>query len=100
MKYWTKKEERILIREVSKHANNIQEGLRIASKKTKRTLSGCQYKWYNEISKKQKTTICFATVGRKTKNINRKIVHTNTSDNTEAVEAKDWWSKLKKLIKL
>ena len=94
---WTTEEEQVLIDQISKSANNIREAFVKTSKLIDRTETACKEHWYMVISKRKNSSVCFATIGYKTRNINRKIVHANTSDNTE-VTTISWWKKVIKLL--
>ena len=95
---WTTEEERVLVDQVTRSANNIQEAFRKTSRLIDRTEAACMYHWYMVISKRENPSLCFVTIGHKTKNVNRKIVASNTSDNTEKISV-SWWKKFLSLLK-
>ena len=94
---WTTEEEQVLIDQITRSANNIREALVKTSKLIDRTEAACMYHWYMVISKRKDASVCFATIGCKTRNINRKVVRANTTDNTE-VTTISWWKKVIKLL--
>lgn len=96
---WTPEEDRALLNQVTRHANNLSEGFRKAANLLEKTPKACEWRWYHKLSKQEESPICFATIGYKSKNINRKIVHALTTDNTETTTVK-WWNKLLKFLKL
>ena len=89
-KRWTVEEEQVLIDQIKRSANNITEAFRRTSRLINRTEAACTYHWYVVISKRENPSVCFVTVGQKTKNVNRKNVALNTSDNTEKTTI-SWW---------
>lgn len=95
---WTTEEEQVLIDQIKKSANNLQEAFRKTSKLIGRTEGACVYHWYAILSKRKDPSVCFVTVGHKTKNVNRKNVASNTSDNTEKTTV-SWWRKFLNLLK-
>lgn len=94
---WTTEEEQVLVDQITKSANNIKEAFVKTSKLIDRTEAACMYHWYMVISKRKDSSVCFATIGYKTRNINRKVVRANTTDNTE-VTTVSWWRKVIKLL--
>lgn len=94
---WTTEEEQVLIDQITRNANNIKEALVKTSKLIDRTEAACMYHWYMVISKRKDSSVCFATIGYKTRNINRKVVRANTTDNTE-VTTISWWKKVINLL--
>lgn len=94
---WTTEEEQVLVDQITRSANNIKEALVKTSKLIDRTEAACMYHWYMVISKRKDSSVCFATIGYKTRNINRKVVRANTSDNTE-VTTISWWKKVINLL--
>ena len=94
---WTIEEERVLIYQITRSANNITEAFRRTSRLIDRTEAACMYHWYMVISKREDPSVCFVTIGQKTRNINRKVVHAKTTDNTEATTV-SWWKKVIKLL--
>lgn len=73
-KRWTIEEEQVLIDQITRSANNIAEAFRRTSRLIDRTEAACMYHWYVVISQREDSSVCFVTVGQKTKNVNRKIV--------------------------
>lgn len=94
---WTTEEEQVLVDQISKSANNIKEAFVKTSKLIDRTEAACMWHWYMVVSKRKNSSVCFATIGYKTRNINRKVVRANTTDNTE-VTTISWWKKVIKLL--
>ena len=97
-KRWTIEEERVLIDQITRNANNITEAFRRTSRLIDRTEAACLYRWYQVISKRENTSVCFVTVSQKTKNVNRKIVASNTYDNTEKTTI-SWWRRFLSFLK-
>lgn len=95
---WTVEEDRVLVDQIKRNANNIRRGLRNSARLLERTFSACENRWYSVILKSEDTAVCLATIGYKTKNINRKVVSEHTSDNTETVKV-SWWRKFLTLLK-
>lgn len=89
---WSSEEERVLIDQVTRHAYNLAEAFREASRLIDRSSDACKQHWYHTLSKKGINSVCLATIGYKTKNINRKVVRANTSDNTENTTI-SWWKR-------
>lgn len=98
-KRWIIEEDRVLLNQMTRHANNLHDGFRETARLLNRTEDACRQRWYNSVIKRPETAICFATVGKGTQNVNRKIVSKQTSDNTEKKPAK-WWRALLKFLKL
>lgn len=94
---WTTEEEQVLVDQITRSANNIKEALVKTSKLIDRTEAACMWHWYMVVSKRKNSSVCFATIGYKTRNINRKVVRANTTDNTE-VTTISWWKKVIKLL--
>ena len=94
---WTTEEERVLVDQITRSANNIQEAFRRTSKLIDRTEAACVYHWYMVVLKKEDPSVCFVTIGHKTKNVNRKNVASNTSDNTET--STSWWRRFLSFLK-
>lgn len=94
-KRWTADEEKVIADQVSRHANNLTEAFNEAARILERTPKSISHRWYNKCCKE---AVCFATIGYKKRNINRKIVFNNTSDNTETTTI-SWWKKFLKLLK-
>lgn len=97
-KRWTIEEERVLIDQITRNANNITEAFRRTSRLIDRTEAACVYHWYQVISKRENPSVCFVTVSQKTKNVNRKNVTSNTSDNTEKTTI-SWWRRFLDFLK-
>jgi hypothetical protein len=95
-KRWTADEERVIADQVSRHANNLTLAFNEAARLLERTPGAVTRRWYNKCCKE---SICFATIGYKKKNINRKVISNNTSDNTE-VTTISWWRRISKLLGL
>lgn len=90
---WTEEEEQVLLGQIKKNANNLSEAFRKASAIINRSVASCQSRWYKTLCRNSNTEICLITIGRGTKNVNRKNVASNTSDNTEKTTI-SWWNKL------
>lgn len=95
---WTAEEEKVLTDQITRNANNLRRAFR----ETARILGdrgwiACKQHWYY-ISKKPKISPLFATIGYKTRNVNRKNVHAKTSDNTERTTVR-WWRKILNFLK-
>lgn len=95
---WTIEEERVLIDQITRNANNLTTAFKKTARLTGRTVRACEARWYTVISKRDSISVCFATIGHKTVNINRKNVASGTSDNTEKTTA-TWWRKVLFLLK-
>ena len=98
-KRWVIEEDRVLLDQITRHANNLHDGFRETARLTGRTTDACKVRWYNSVIKRPETAICFATVGKGTQNVNRKTVSKQTSDNTEKKTIK-WWKALLEFLKL
>lgn len=96
-KKWTAGEERVITDQITRNANNVSEGLKKAAVLLDRTYLSCKGHWYLVMLKREDTAPCFATIGFKTKNINRKVVSSKTTDNTEKTTI-TWWRKIVKLL--
>ena len=93
---WEPAEERVLIDQVKRHPNNLQEAFNQAARILEnRTAKACQQRWYR---RKNDIEPCFLTIGHCNHNVNRKIITPTTSDNTKAHKA-SLWSKLISLLK-
>lgn len=95
---WTTEEERVLIDQITRNANNLREAFRRTARLTDRSEKACELHWYLVVSKRDNTSVCFTTIGYKTKNVNRKNVASNTSDNTEKTTVA-WWRKFLTFLK-
>ncbi|MBQ7431623.1 MAG: hypothetical protein IJV29_18525 [Butyrivibrio sp.] len=89
---WTIEEERVLVDQITRSANNLREAFRRTARLTGRSKIACEIRWYKVVSKREDTEKLFAIIGYKTKNVNRKNVASNTSDNTEKTTV-SWWRK-------
>ena len=89
---WTIEEERVLVDQITRSANNLREAFRRTAILTGRSKIACEIRWYKVVSKREDTEKLFAIIGYKTKNVNRKNVASNTSDNTEKTTV-SWWRK-------
>lgn len=95
---WTIEEERVLIDQITRNANNLTEAFRKTARFIDRTEAACVYHWYAVVSKRKDSSVCFATIGYKTRNVNRKNVASNTSNNTEKISI-SWWKRFLNLLK-
>ena len=95
---WTTEEERVLVDQITRSANNLTEAFRRTSRLVGRTEAACAYHWYYVVSKREDPSVCFVTIGQKTKNVNRKNVASNTSDNTEKISTR-WWRRFLNFLK-
>lgn len=95
---WTTEEERVLVDQITRSANNIKEAFRKTSGLIDRTEAACMYHWYGVVSKRKDLSVCFVTIGYKTKNVNRKNVTPNTSNNTEKTST-SWWIRFLSFLK-
>lgn len=93
---WTAEEDRVLTDQVTRSAHNLAEAFRKTARLTNRSYSACRQRWYDVLSKEP--TVCYTTIGYKTRNINRKVVSQKTSDNTEKTTV-SWWRKILSLLK-
>lgn len=93
---WTAEEDRVLTDQVTRNAHNLAEAFRKAARLTDRSYDACKQRWYYVLCKE--TTVCYATIGYKTRNVNRKVVSQKTSDNTEKTTV-SWWKKFLSLLK-
>lgn len=98
-KKWIIEEDRVLLDQVTRHANNLHDGFRETARLLNRTEDACRQRWYNAVMHNYDSSMCFITVSRGTKNVNRKVVNKRTSDNTEKKTMK-WWKALLKFLKL
>lgn len=92
-KRWTEEEDRVLLNQVTRNANNLFRGFRESARLLNRTEDACRQRWYTAVMHNYDSSMCFITVGRGTKNVNRKVVNKRTSDNTEKKPVK-WWRAL------
>lgn len=95
---WTTEEERVLVDQITRSANNIKEAFRRTSRLIDRTEAACMYHWYAVVSKREDPSACFVTIGYKAENVNRKNVASNTSDNTEKTST-SWWRRFLSFLK-
>lgn len=98
-KKWIIEEDRVLLDQVTRHANNLKDGFRETARLLNRTEDACRQRWYTAVMHNYDPSMCFITIGRGTKNVNRKVVNKQTSDNTEKKTIK-WWKALLKFLKL
>lgn len=98
-KKWIIEEDRVLLDQVTRHANNLKDGFRETARLLNRTEDACRQRWYTAVMHNYDPSMCFITIGRGTKNVNRKVVNKRTSDNTEKKPVK-WWKALLKFLKL
>ena len=98
-KRWTAEDDRVLLNQVTRHANNLFEAFRETSRLLDRTESACKQRWYSTLLHSPETSMCFVTIGKGTKNANRKVVRKNTSDNTKR-KSMSWWRALLKILRL
>ena len=95
---FTKDEDATIIDCVKRNPQNLREAFRKAERLLdNRDFCSIKNRWYNVLSKKPETK-CFMTIGVKSKNMNRKVVTVNTSDNTENIKT-SLWNKILKLFK-
>lgn len=87
---WSSEEEQTLIDQIKKSPNNIQEACRRTAAIIGRSVGACVFHWYDSLSKKNTTEVCFMTIGYQTVNKNRKNVHVYTSNNTEGLSRSKW----------
>ena len=95
---WTTEEERVLVDQITRSANNIKEAFRRTSRLIDRTEAACMYHWYMVLSKREDPSVCFVTIGYNTKNVNRKNVAPNMLDNTEKTST-SWWRRFLSFLK-
>ena len=98
-KRWIIEEDRVLLNQMTRHANNLHDGFRETARLLNRTEDACRQRWYTAVMHNYDSSMCFITIGRGTKNVNRKVVNKRTSDNTEKKTIK-WWKALLKFLKL
>ena len=97
-RYYTPEEDKVIIDCVKRNPQNLREAFAKASRILEtRSEMGVKIRW-NRVLSKQDNNSCFMTVGAKTKNINRKVVRVNSSDNTEKSKL-SIWNKILKLFK-
>lgn len=89
MKRWTDDEEKVVIQEVIKSPNNLEEAFRKAAEKLGRTSGAIHVRWHHG-GLRERSGVCFVTYGRKTVNSNRKVVRANSTDNTRRVTNSIW----------
>ena len=87
---WTPEEDRDLIKCVENNPQNVREGCRqFVASHPNRTLAAAHIRWHYCL--RDKTDVCFMTLGKKKCSRNRKIVvPEKTSDNTEPVRRSKW----------
>lgn len=97
-RYYTPEEDKVILDCVKRHPQNLREAFAKASRILEtRSEMGVKIRW-NRVLSKQENNSCFMTLGTKTKNINRKIVRFNSSNNTETIKI-SIWNKILKLFK-
>ena len=97
-RYYTLEEDNVILDCIKRHPQNLREAFAKASRILEnRSEMSIKIRWARYLSKKENNT-CFITLGKKTKNINRKIVRFNSSDNTETIKI-SIWNKILKLFK-
>ena len=97
-KQWTAEDERVIADQIKRNANNICRGLKNSARILGRSFPACKHHWYTVMLKRENAAVCLATIGYRTKNVNRKVVSEYTSDNTETVKV-SWWRKFLTLLK-
>lgn len=55
---WTTEEERVLVDQITRSANNIKEAFRRTSRLIDRTEAACIHHWYTVVSKRERTPQC------------------------------------------
>lgn len=98
-KNWSKEEEQVLLSQIKKHANNLSEAFRCTSKLIDRSFGSCSGHWYTVMLKNPDTAPRFITTGSSSRNVNRKNVAINTSDNTKKVHI-SLWNRLLSIFKI
>ena len=87
---WTPEEDRKLIKCIENNPQNISEGFRqFAASSQTRTFTAAHMRWHYHL--RDRTDVCFMTLGKRKYNRNRKIViPEKTSNNTEPVRRSKW----------
>lgn len=93
---YTEEENKIILKQVSENPTNIRRGLKQAAVLTGRTFHAIEHYWYVQLSKNPNTGVCFATIGKKAHNVNRKIV--TKSPSNEKVHTPGWWKRFLTLL--
>ena len=93
---WTDDEEKVIISEIEKTPHNLESAFRRASSKINRTPKAISIRWH-ERGLRERSNAVFVVYGRKTMNKNRKVVSTNTTDNT-IKHTVGIWNRIKRLI--
>lgn len=83
---WTTEEERVLIDQITRNANNLREAFRKTARLIDRTEAACMYHWYGVMSKKSTASSCFMTIRSDNKDIKSNVFIT-------------WWKNLIKALK-
>jgi hypothetical protein len=97
-RYYSPEEDRVIIDCVKRNPQNLREAFSKASRILEtRSENSVKIRWSRFLSK-QESNNCFMTLGRNTRNVNRKIVRVNSSDNTETIKL-SIWNKILKLFK-
>lgn len=96
---FTEEEDRVILSRIGENPSNIAQCLRELSIELDRSYSSLQIRWYKHLAKKDmndKTNTRFMTYGRKSVNLNRKIVRENTQQPTEIRRSK--WRRILDII--
>ena len=96
-KRFTREEYIIITSKVANNPCNLSEAFRQAAIELDRTPKSIHNVWYRTL---QKNTYCFATIGRSSSNVNRKIITPVTSDNTKKSSLKFFHNLIKYILKL
>ena len=96
-KRFTREEYIIIASKVANNPCNLSEAFRQAAIELDRTPKSISHIWYRTL---QKNTYCFATIGKSSSNVNRKIITPVTSDNTKKSSLKFFHNLIKYILKL
>lgn len=94
-KRWTPQEERVLINQVSRHADNLSQAFREAARLLGRSETSVSLRWYKTTRHKEETGICFALVSKYCKGTNKKVDRLGSTRK----RSWRWWNSLLKLLK-
>lgn len=98
---WTSRENEILIEEIKKNFDNLQEAFRIASRKLNRSHKAVQYHWYSCLSNPESKSYiggtCFIGVSIEKRTRNRKV-YTKKSIQEPKFHKRSLWKKLLSLL--
>lgn len=97
-RYWTKDEDKALIRAIKKNPENLAKAFMTVSGKLGRTRAACATRWYTVVSKYYRQDVndaCFAIFSRNKLAINRKTL----KEELPAEKRKSWWKKITDFIK-